>query len=65
MNLRDELKEKYYRKMPYKDIAELFHTSYGYVMSIATGQRNPQRGKGLEIKQALEYFVKNNSLEKN
>ncbi len=50
MNLRDELKEKYYRKMPYKDIAELYHTSYGYVISIATGQRNPQRGKGLEIK---------------
>lgn len=47
-------------KTPYQVLAERYGTSYIYVSQIATGLRNPIRGKGLLIKQDLENLITQN-----
>ncbi len=58
MNLRKELQEKYYQKMPYQELADKYGTTYNYVVAIAVGKRKAVRGKALEIKKELEEIVK-------
>lgn len=53
--LAQKIKDKH--KMPYQEIADKYNTHYMYVSSIANGQRNPKRGKGLLIKKELEKYA--------
>lgn len=42
---------------PYQSIATEFNTTVLYVGQIARGERIPQRGKGLKIKNKLEELT--------
>ena len=47
----------------YQQVAKQFKTTRLYVGQIARGERNPIRGKGLEIKKTLELIAKHQSYE--
>ncbi len=55
--LSERIRKKYYSQMPYKRLAKKYKTTYHYVYMIASGQRQPVRGKGLRIKKELEKLV--------
>lgn len=55
--IRNKLK-KVKAKYSYVEIAKRFDTTDEYVYLIATGRREPIRGKGLAIKKELEKLVK-------
>ncbi len=57
--LSKRIRDKYYTGMPYKRLAKKYNTTYHYVYLIASGVRQPVRGKGLEIKKELEKLVCN------
>ncbi|GIJ95117.1 hypothetical protein CAPN002_23350 [Capnocytophaga stomatis] len=60
MNKNNTIAEKLKKtraKYSYVQIAKQFNTSDEYVYLIATGRRNPIRGKGLEIKKELEKLA--------
>jgi len=42
----------------YQRVAKQFKTTPFYVGQIASGERKPIRGKGLEVKKELEQLVK-------
>lgn len=58
MRLHDKLKEQSHFDHFYLKIAKEFNTSLRFVWMIALGERQPQRGKGLKIKERLEQIVK-------
>lgn len=54
--LADKLKKT--AETPYQKIAREFNTSLVYVGQIARGERIPQRGKGLKIKERIIELIK-------
>lgn len=52
MNIAQKRKEVEGKSL-YIRAAEKFDTNYHYVAMIATGKRNPVRGKGLKIKEFM------------
>ena len=52
-----KLSEKIQRTTPYSLIAVQLGVSSKFVGMIARGERNPSRGKGLEVKKELEKLV--------
>lgn len=53
--LAQRIKQK--SKTPYQMLAQKHEVTYQYICDIASGARNPQRGKGLLIKQDLEKIA--------
>ena len=62
MRLSDKFKTEM-PKTPYRIIAEEFGVCIKFVGMIARGERTPQRGKGLLIKQRLEQLA--NEIDNN
>lgn len=59
MSIAQQLKQNR-QKTHYQTVAAEFRTSYEYVAAIATGGREPKRGKGLKIKTRLEELANQN-----
>lgn len=57
MNITQKIREK--NKTVYQLIAEKNGVTTDFVGRIARGERNPKRGKGLEVKKELELLINN------
>ncbi len=58
MNIQHELKTKFYKRLPYRELAKKHNTTYDYIRLIASGRRKAVRGKALAIKKDLEAMIK-------
>ncbi len=63
MDIQKELKTKFYKVMPYKELAEKHNTTYDYVRLIASGKRKALRGKGLAIMKDLKDMIEKKEKE--